>query len=452
VKSAVSGDVARLVPRARIEALADGGRIDSLDEPRASPHLARFGIAAQPDDGVAAARIEIDGAPILIAAQDERFLGGSVGARHGEALRALFERARAERPAAVVLLLASGGVRLHEANAAELSLARALRALFDLRAAAVAVVAICVGDVFGGASVLACAADRVAMLPASRIGLSGPKVIESVHGKWALDADRAGDVESVFGAPARSRAGDVDLVADDRDALRAWIRVAAQGRIDFAEWVAQAHAVLAGRAPPLPPAPPFPLLARFASARPLDAPGSLWRAADIVWARPATGVAFGAGLVHALDCALLAHLCTGIDQRGETLVIVEDSAGHEVSRAAEMRFASRALAHHAAILALARTRGHRIVGLLAGTGHSAAFFANALQAPELLAVASARVVAMEPSAIARVTGLPAASLIEDDPLLGQPVRHLAALGGVDRIVDEAEVAGVVAAMRKTERP
>ena len=32
----------------------------------------------------------------------------------------------------------------------------------------------------------------------------------------------------------------------------------------------------------------------------------------------------------------------------------------------------------------------------------------------------------------RVTGLPAATLIEDDPLLGQPVRHFAAQGGVDR--------------------
>jgi hypothetical protein len=112
-----------------------------------------------------------------------------------------------------------------------------------------------------------------------------------------------------------------------------------------------------------------------------------------------------------------------------------------------MRFASRSLAHHAAILALARARGHRVVGLLAGTGHSAAFFANALQAPELLALSGARVIAMEPSAIARVTGLPAAALIENDPLLGQPVRHLAALGGVDRIVDEADIVPALARMR-----
>jgi malonate decarboxylase beta subunit len=447
VSSAGSGGMIGREPHGRLAAVADGGRVVSLDVPRASPYLARFGIAPQQDDGIAIARIAVDGAPVLAAAQDERFLRGSVGTRHGDALRALFERSRDERPVAVLLLLASGGVRLHEANAAELSLARALRALFDTRAADVPVLAICVGDVFGGASVLACATDRLAMLPATRIGLSGPKVIESVHGKWALDAERAEDVDSVFGALARSRAGDVDLVADDRDALRAWIRVAAQGRVAFARHVTDTHALLGGKAPPPPPAPPLPFLARQAAARPLDEAGWLWQAAGMLWALPAPGLSFSDGLARALDTALLERFRGAGADAPAMLVIVEDSAGHEVSRAAEMRFASRSLAHHAAILALARARGHRVVGLLAGTGHSAAFFANALQAPELLALSGARVIAMEPSAIARVTGLPAAALIENDPLLGQPVRHLAALGGVDRIVDEADIVPALARMR-----
>ena len=83
-------------------------------------------------------------------------------------------RARREHPVAVVLLLASGGVRLHEANAAELALARVLRTMLDARVEGVAVLAIGAGHVFGGTSVLACAADRLALLPGSRIGLSGP--------------------------------------------------------------------------------------------------------------------------------------------------------------------------------------------------------------------------------------------------------------------------------------
>ena len=77
-----------------------------------------------------------------------------------------------------------------------------------------------------------------------------------------------------------------------------------------------------------------------------------------------------------------------------------------------------------------------MLGLLSGCGHSAAFFVSALQCATLDAMQSSRVEAMAPDAMARVTRLPAsalAALIEDDPLMGQPVRHLAALGGVARI-------------------
>jgi hypothetical protein len=40
-----------------------------------------------------------------------------------------------------------------------------------------------------------------------------------------------------------------------------------------------------------------------------------------------------------------------------------------------------------------------------------------------------------------VTGIAAADLIENDPLLGQPVRHLAALGGAT-IVRDASLAAL----------
>jgi malonate decarboxylase beta subunit len=433
-----------LSPAERVAALADGGAVIALDAPRPSPHLARFGIRPQDDDGISIARIAIAGTPALVAAQDERFLGGSVGANHGTALHDIFVRARAERPAGVVLLLASGGVRLHEANAGELWLARALRALLDTRAAGVPVLAVATGHVFGGASVLACAADRLAMLPGTRIGVSGPKVIQSVHGKWELDADRPSDVDAVFGATARSAAGDVDLVADDADALRAWIRVAFAQTQPFAERVASTHALLAARVPPCALRAELPFTGALAAARPEDSSGWLWGINSVLATRPAGNAPFGAAFAHALDGALLARFREAPHVPSTRVLIVEDSAGHEVSRAAEMRFLSRSLAHHAAVLALLRARGHRLSGLLAGTGHSAAFFVNALQASPLYALPHARVVAMEPSAIARITGLRAGTLIEDDPLLGQPVRHLAALGGVDEILHDDRLASLLA--------
>ncbi len=56
-------------------------------------------------------------------------------------------------------------------------------------------------------------------------------------------------------------------------------------------------------------------------------------------------------------------------------------------------------------------------------------------------LADARVVAMEPAAVARVTRLPAselAALIENDPLLGQPVRHFARWGGIAEILPDVD--------------
>ena len=102
---------------------------------------------------------------------------------------------------------------------------------------------------------------------------------------------------------------------------------------------------------------------------------------------------------------------------------------------------SRFLAHHALVLAALRARGVAIVGVVTGVGHSAAFFANALQADRLYALPASRIVAMEAQALARVIGMDAGLLeraVEDDPLLGHPARHFAALGGlalVDAVSD-----------------
>ena len=425
-------------PHARIAALADAGSAEFFPPAGASPHLGRFGIAARDDDGIAIARVRLHGEPMLVATQDEHYLAGSVGERHGKALQAMFDAARRERAAGVVLLAASGGVRLHEANAAELALARALSALLDARAHGVPVVVIGVASVFGGTSVLASAADRLAVLPGTRIGLSGPRVLESVHGKWELDADDPRDVDAVFGASARNASGVAELVADDADAVRAWIARAVRERDDFTASVTAMHARLAARlGGDASHAAPFDPLPCFDGAAPVDNQGRLWRRAECWLTRPNHDTALGPADAHALADALLVHVAA--DASRAPVVLVEDSAGHAVSRAAEMRFMSQFLAHHAAVLALLRARGTRLVGLLAGVGHSAAFFANALQAEQLYALPASRVIAMEPQALERVTGLPAHALVDDDPLLGQSVRHFAAQGGVTAVIDEASL-------------
>ena len=389
------------------------------------------------------ARVRVHGAPMLVAAQDERYLAGSVGERHGKALQMMAADARREPPTAIVLLLASGGVRLHEANAAELALGRALAALLDARADGVPVVAIALGNLFGGASVLACAADRLAMLPDTRIGLSGPKVLESVHGKWELDAEDGRDIDAVFGRKRATR-WDSWICSPTMPTRCAHGSVfAARERVDFPASVGATHARLGARIAGEPThAAPFEALECFDGAAPVDDGGRLWMRDECWLTRPNPGATLGPADVHALDDALLEHVAPARQGEPNVVVLVEDSAGHVVSRAAEMRFQSQFLAHHAAVLALLRTQGRRLIGLITGVGHSAAFFSNALQASTLYALAPSRVVAMEPSAIVKVTGLPAGNLIENDSLLGQPVRHFFAQGGVAAIVPDASLASL----------
>lgn len=456
-----------LSPSERLAAIADPGSVQpvdaSFDAPRPSPHLARWGIAAQDDDGVVIARAAIGGAAVMVAAQDERFLGGSAGANHGDALRRLFVRARAERPAAVLILAASAGVRLHEANPAELALARALGSLLHLRSAGIPVLALGVADIFGGASVLACAAERTALVPGTRLGLSGPAVIEAAHGRGEVDAGNADEVAALFGVEARAAAGHVELVADDAQAVRGWVKAGVRGSMPFAAWVRTMQEELAARlvrtqspevraagehvavevaTKPVTPIPRM-LASLFANARPADSVGWLWRMDDRpVWLSRPFGIGtFGPREAHGLDAALLAHLADHVEAGAPILFLVGDSYGHEATRNAESLCVSQYLAQHAAVVALLRARKVRVRGLLTGVGHSAAFFANALQAQEVYALADARVVAMEPAAIARVTRLPEreiAALIENDPLLGQPVRHFARWGGIAEILPDAD--------------
>ncbi len=441
-----------LAPADRIRAIADGADATLLAPAGASPHLARYGIAARDDDGIVTARAQVHAMPVLVAAQDERFIGGSVGARHATALGALLTRAASERPAAVVLLAASGGVRLHEANPAELALARALRAMLDTRAAGVPVLALGVGDVFGGASVVAAAADRLALLPATRYGVSGPKVVEAASGVAELDASDAGAVDALFGVAARSAAGIADALADDADVARAWIVASMRATLPFSESIAAMHARLAVRLVDARRTDAFAALPAsvpaFAQARRVDAAGTLWKLhdADVYLTRPCGAAAFGPASAWALDDALLARLDWGSPQAGATIVVVEDSTGHEATKRAEAIGLSQFLAHHAAVLARLRARGHHVIGLLAGNGAGAAFFANALQGSPLYALDSARVVAMAPQAISRVTGLDAGALaarIDSDPLVGHPVRQFAAWGGVDALIERADAQAIV---------
>jgi malonate decarboxylase beta subunit len=159
-----------------------------------SPHLKSLGMPVSFDDGVIIGEGAIGGQNIYIAAQEPGFMGGAVGEVHGAKLTGLLERAALRKPAAVVLLFDTGGVRLHEANAGLIAISEIQRAMFNARKASVPLIVVSAGanGVYGGIGIISRCCDYIVITEEGRLSVSGPEVIESQKGVEEFDArDRA---------------------------------------------------------------------------------------------------------------------------------------------------------------------------------------------------------------------------------------------------------------------
>ncbi|QWE01305.1 biotin-independent malonate decarboxylase subunit beta [Polynucleobacter sp. JS-Mosq-20-D10] len=159
-----------------------------------SPHLKSLGMPVSFDDGVIIGEGAIGGQNIYIAAQEPGFMGGAVGEVHGAKLTGLLERAALHKPAAVVLLFDTGGVRLHEANAGLIAISEIQRAMFNARKAGVPLIVVSAGanGVYGGIGIISRCCDYIVITEEGRLSVSGPEVIESQKGVEEFDArDRA---------------------------------------------------------------------------------------------------------------------------------------------------------------------------------------------------------------------------------------------------------------------
>jgi malonate decarboxylase beta subunit len=223
-----------------------------------SPHLEQLGVPSAFDDGVAIGRATLKGHTVFVAAQEGEFMGGGVGEVHGAKLVGLLRRALRDRPAAVLLLAESGGVRLHEANAGLIAVSEVMRAVLDVRAAGIPVVMLIGGanGCFGGMGIVARCADRVVMSDMGRLAMSGPEVIEASQGVEEFDSRDRALVWRTTGGKHRWLSGDCDvLVKDDVAAFRA----AAIDALDASrpvsmETLEREHALLATRLRLLPDA------------------------------------------------------------------------------------------------------------------------------------------------------------------------------------------------------
>lgn len=234
--------------RARIKGLLDEGSFAEILPPAAaepSPHLAQLDLPGAFDDGVVVGCGRLAGQPVFVAAQEGQFMGGAVGEIHGAKIVGLLRRAVAEKPAAVLLLIDSGGVRLHEANAGLIAISEIMRAVLDARAAGVPVLALVGGScgAFGGMGIVAKLCSAILISEEGRLALSGPEVIETVMGVEEFDAKDRALVWRVTGGKHRYLMGDcAALVDDDLAAFRAGVAADLASRSEAAPSLAELRA------------------------------------------------------------------------------------------------------------------------------------------------------------------------------------------------------------------
>ncbi|WP_428668530.1 biotin-independent malonate decarboxylase subunit beta [Reyranella sp.] len=217
--------------RTRVTLLLDGGSFVEFIGPEervVSPHLRIFDLPEQFDDGIVVGRGRLDGAPVLVAAQEGRFMGGAFGEVHGAKLTGLLRAARDLTSIPVLILFDTGGVRLQEANAGELAVAEIMRAVIEARTGGVKVIGLIGGRAgcYGGGGLIAGCCTALAVSEQGRIAVSGPEVIETNRGVEEFDSHDRALVWRTMGGKHRRLLGGADAFVDDtvqafRDAARA---------------------------------------------------------------------------------------------------------------------------------------------------------------------------------------------------------------------------------------
>ncbi len=181
----------RLSARRRLELLLDGGEYESISEPLRSndplgfhdrvPYPARIekGVRATGlDDAVLAARGTIEKTPVVVAAMEYGFIGGSMGVVVGEQITRAVETAIADR-VPLIVISCSGGARMQEGALSLMQMAKISAALALLDEEGLPFISILTHPTTGGVTAsYAMLGDLNIAEPGALIGFAGPRVIQ----------------------------------------------------------------------------------------------------------------------------------------------------------------------------------------------------------------------------------------------------------------------------------
>ncbi len=185
-----------IAPRARMEALFDGGIFTEVETPEAIADPLQFKDQkkypervklAQKKTGEKDAMLVVEGdigrTPIVAAAQDFSFMGGSMGMNVGNAIVAGAQRAVAlKRP--FILFSAAGGARMQEGILALMQMPRTTVAVQMLREAGLPYIVVLTHPTTGGVTAsYAMLGDIQIAEPNALIAFAGTRVIEQTIGE-----------------------------------------------------------------------------------------------------------------------------------------------------------------------------------------------------------------------------------------------------------------------------
>ena len=129
-------------------------------------------------EGVLFGTAAIDGHPLVVAAMDFAFIGGSMGSAVGEGITRAAELALETRTPLLVIA-ASGGARMQEGCVSLMQMAKTSQAIARLHEEGILFVCLLTDPTYGGVTAsFATLGDVLVSEPGSYVGFAGPKVIE----------------------------------------------------------------------------------------------------------------------------------------------------------------------------------------------------------------------------------------------------------------------------------
>ena len=141
---------------------------------RLTATIARTGV----NDAVVVGSGTLDGLPLIIAAMEYSFIGGSMGVVVGEKITRAIERAIAQH-CPVIIVCCSGGARMMEGALSLMQMAKICGALARLDRARLPYISVLTDPTTGGVTAsFAMLGDLNVAEPKALIGFAGPRVIE----------------------------------------------------------------------------------------------------------------------------------------------------------------------------------------------------------------------------------------------------------------------------------